>query len=97
MNTYIMLGNFTEQGIRGVKQAPDRIKAGRALAKQHGGDIKALYLAMGVYDVVIIAEFPDAEAAAKYALGVGATGNLRTTTLQVFPEEQYRSIAASLP
>lgn len=97
MNTYIMLANYTEQGIQGVKRAPERIEAGRALAKQHGGAVKEIFLAMGIYDLVLIVEFPDAEAAAKFALGVGATGSLRTTTLQAFPEEQYRRIAAAMP
>ena len=97
MNTYIMLANYTEEGIQGVKQTSERIEAGRALAKEHDGEVKDIYLAMGIYDVVMIAQFPDAEAAAKFALRVGAMGHLRTTTLQAFPEDQYRAIAASLP
>jgi uncharacterized protein with GYD domain len=97
MNTYILLSHFTDQGIQGVKRAPERIEHGRALAKELGGEVKDIYLAMGAYDLVLVTRFPDADAVAKFALRVAATGNLRTTTLQAFPEEQYRSIVATLP
>lgn len=96
MNTYIMLAHFTEQGIQGVKQTPERIERGRAIAKEHGGEVTDIYLTMGTYDVVLVTRFPDSEAAAKFALKTGAMGNLRTTTLQAFSEEQYRNIASEV-
>jgi len=97
MNTYIMLAHFTEQGIQGVKQTPERIERGRASANDLGGEVTDIYLTMGAFDVVLVTRFPDAEAAAKFALKLGAAGNLRTTTLQAFSEDQYRGIASSMP
>ena len=97
MATYISLVNYTEQGIKAIKESPDRVDAVRALAKSLGGEMNDLYLTMGPYDIVAISEFPDAEAAAKFALKLGSLGNIRTTTLQAFNEEQFRKIVSEIP
>ena len=97
MATYIMLVNYTEQGIKTIKDSPRRIDGVRVLAEKLGGKMGDLYLTMGAYDIVAMTEFPDAEAAAKFALTLGALGNVRTTTLQAFPEDQLRDIVSQLP
>ena len=97
MATFIMLVNYTEQGIKAIKDSPKRIDGVRALAENLGGKMGDLYLTMGAYDVVAMTEFPDAEAAAKFALTLGSLGNVRTTTLQAFPEDQLRDIVSQLP
>ena len=97
MATYIMLVNYTEQGIKTIKDSPRRIDGVRVLAEKLGGKMGDLYLTMGAYDIVAMTEFPDAEAAAKFALTLGALGNVRTTTLQAFPEDQLRDIVSRLP
>ena len=97
MATYISLVNYTEKGIGSIKDSPKRVDGVRALAERLGGRMGALYLTMGAYDLVAISEFPDAEAAAKFALTLGSMGNVRTTTLQAFDEEQFREIVSTLP
>ena len=97
MPTYINLINWTDQGIRNVKESPSRLDAARAAAREAGGDIKDTYMTMGMYDVVAICEFPTDEAAATFALGAGALGNIRTTTLKAFSEAETRKIIGSLP
>lgn len=97
MATYISLVNYTEQGIKSIKDSPKRVDGVRALAKKLGGSMDAVYLTMGAYDLVAISDFPDAEAAAKFALTLGSLGNVRTTTLQAFDEDQFRGIVAALP
>lgn len=96
MPTYISLMNFTEQGIKSIKDSPSRIDAARALVASHGGDFKAIYLTMGAYDAVAICELPDDEAAAKVALTVGGGGNVRTVTMRAFDEGEYRAMVAGL-
>ncbi len=56
-----------------------------------------LYLTMRAYDIVAISEFPDAEAAVKFALALGSMGNVRTKTLQALDEDQFRDIVSNLP
>jgi uncharacterized protein with GYD domain len=97
MSTYIMLINFTEQGIRNVKGSPKRADAARFLAKSCGAEMKDIYLTMGVYDLVATVEAPNDQAAAKFALALGSIGNVRSTTLKAFTEQEYRNIIETLP
>jgi len=97
MSTYISLINFTEQGIRNIKDTPARQEAAKQLMRDLGGEIKAIYLTMGAYDMVAIIEAPSDAAAARFALTVGGLGNVRTTSLKAFTESEFRDIVQSLP
>ncbi len=97
MATFINLINYTEQGIKNIKDSPDRAAATKKLAQSLGGDITQIHLTMGAYDLVVMSEFPDAATAAKFALTVGAQGNVRTTTLQAFSASEMAEIIGSLP
>lgn len=97
MGTYIALLNYTDQGIRGIKESPDRLDAGRAMFADMGVVIKDVWLTMGQYDLVVVLEAPDDETAAKAILMNGMGGNVSSETLKAFPEADYRSIIASLP
>lgn len=97
MPTYITLINFTDQGIRNIKDSPKRLDAAKKMLKAMGGDLKQFYLTMGAYDIVVVAEAPNDEVVAKFALAVGSLGNVRTTTLKAFTEAEYRKIIAGLP
>jgi uncharacterized protein with GYD domain len=96
MTTYIALINYTDQGIRGVKDSPKRLDASRAALREMGGEIKGFYMTMGDIDLVVIFEAPDDAIAARFMLMLGALGNVRTKTLKAFPEAAYRQIIASL-
>ncbi|MEP9374072.1 GYD domain-containing protein [Mesorhizobium sp. KR1-2] len=96
MTTYIMLVNWTEQGIRNVRESPKRLDAVKKQLEEMGGGFKAFYLTMGKYDMVLIGEAPDDAVAARFALQLGMGGNVRTQTLKAFPEAAYREIIASL-
>ena len=96
MGIYISLGSYTEQGIKSIKDSPKRVDGIKKLAESLGGKMTHLYLTMGEHDLVAISEFPDDEAAAKFALAIGAAGNVRTKTLKAFDEDQMRSVIGSL-
>ena len=96
MAAYMLLCNFTDQGVRNIKDAPSRRAAAREMGKKLGVDIKAGYLAMGTYDLLIHAEAASDEAMATFVMSLAAKGNVRTTTLKVFPEAQYDKIVAAL-
>ncbi len=97
MASYIMLINYTEQGIRNIKGSPKRADAARFLAKSCGAELKDLYLTMGEYDLIGIVEAEKDDAVAKFALALGSIGNVRTTTLKAFTEPEYRNIIETLP
>lgn len=96
MSTYMLLCNYTDQGVRTIKEVPKRRAAARELGKKLGVDIKVGYLAMGTYDLIIHAEATDDEAMAKFLLSMGALGNVRTTTVKVFSEPEFDKIIAAL-
>ncbi|HVY52085.1 GYD domain-containing protein [Hypericibacter adhaerens] len=96
MAKYILLTNWTEQGIKNVKESPKRLDAAKALAKKLGGEMKKFYMTTGSYDMIVILDLPGDDAAAKFALQLGMAGNVRTTTLKAFSEDSYRSIIATV-
>ena len=96
MAKYILLTNWTEQGIKNVKESPKRLDAAKALAKQLGGELTTFYMTAGSYDMIVLVDLPTDDAAAKFALTLGKAGNVRTTTLKAFSEDSYRSIIASV-
>ncbi len=97
MGTYIGLINFTDQGIRNIKDSPNRAETARKAIQDLGGDMTGLYLTMGAYDFVVILEAPSDEVVAKFVLTLGALGNVRTTTLKAFTEAEFGEIVAGLP
>ena len=96
MAKYVVLMSWTDQGIKAIKDSPKRLDAGKALAKKLGGELKKFYMTMGAYDMVGIVEMPDDAAAAKFATSLGSLGNVRTTTLRAFSEDDYRGIIKTL-
>jgi uncharacterized protein with GYD domain len=96
MAKYITLVNWTDQGIKSVKDSAKRLDAARALAKKLGCEMKDFYMTIGPYDMVAMVEAPDDEAMAKFGLALGSGGNVRTTTLKAFSEDAYRRIIGAL-
>jgi uncharacterized protein with GYD domain len=96
MPTYIMLASYTDQGIRAVRQSPDRLDAAKARLEAMGGRFEAVYMVMGDHDLVVVIEAPDDAIAARFILELGALGNVRTKTLKAFPENAYRELVAHL-
>ena len=96
MATFITLGNFTDQGIRNVKDSPQRAQAFKDAAEKAGVTVKDIYWTVGSYDIVTIVDAPDAETATALLLGVGSLGNVRTHTLQGFSAEEINGIIAKL-
>ena len=97
MPTYVSLINYTDQGIRNIKDSPKRLDAAKKLLKDMGGELKAVYLTMGSYDLVTVAEAPSDETVAKFVLTLASAGNVRTVTMKAFPEAEYRKLVSTLP
>ena len=97
MANYIMLLNYTEQGLANVKESPKRLEAAKELATRFGAELKEFFLTLGNYDAVVILEAPNDEAASKFALAAGSLGNVRTTTLRAYTESEFRDLIGALP
>jgi uncharacterized protein with GYD domain len=96
MATYIVLSNFTEQGIRNIKETTKRADAVRELAQKMGVTMKDLYWTDGRYDVVVTFEAPDDASMTALCLAIAAKGNVRTETLRAFSKEEMTRIVAKL-
>ena len=96
MATYFLLCNYTDQGIRAVKDSPKRRAAARDMGKKLGVEVKNSYLAMGTYDVILTVEAESDEALATWVLSLASKGNVRTTTIKVFPEADMDRILTAL-
>jgi uncharacterized protein with GYD domain len=96
MATYIMLANFTDQGIRNVKDTVKRAEAFRELAKGAGVTVKDLYWTLGQYDIIAIADAPDETTVTALGLTLGKSGNVRTQTLRSFSSDDMKKILAKV-
>ena len=94
---FIMSINFTDQGIRGIKDAPKRAQAARDLAKKCGCEIKEVYLTSGESDLMVIIETSNGDNVAKFALANGKLGNVRSRTCRAWPADEYMKIVSELP
>jgi uncharacterized protein with GYD domain len=91
-----MLIRWTDQGIRNIKDTIRRTDAARSEAEKIGCKIIAVYWIFGKYDVVAILEAPNDEAAMEFELKAGGLGNIRTTTLKAFTEEEIARVVDKL-
>lgn len=96
MATYIVLGQFTDQGIRNVKDTAKRAEALKQMAKKVGATVKEVYWTMGQYDVATIVEAPDDASATALFLSIGALGNVRTQTLRAFSAAEMTGILGKM-
>jgi uncharacterized protein with GYD domain len=97
MPTFIVSLNWTEQGIRSVKDAPKRGKNATDLAKKFGIQIKQLYLTSGDSDFVVIMEAPSGDNIAKFAMAIASLGYVRTRTEMAWSESEYHKLVSELP
>ncbi len=84
MVTFIALLDFTDQGIRNVRDSPHRADQFNEMARRAGGKVVGQYWTIGSHDGVLILQAPTDEIAASVLLALGASGNVRTTTLRAY-------------
>ena len=92
METYFIMGKFTQQGIQNIKQTTERADRFKEIAAQFGITVKDIYWLIGDYDVVNIVEAPDDKALQALLVHVGAWGNVRTTTLRAFGKSEMGAV-----
>ena len=96
MATYVSLMNFTDEGIRKIKDTPKRADAFKDMAKKCGATVKDVFWTLGEYDVVAIVEAPDDVSMTALGLSSGAPGNVRTQTLRAFTQGEIKTIVGKI-
>ena len=94
LSSFIVFGNWTEQGIKKVAEAPKRIKDTRSMIEKAGGKMQLFYTA-GKYDFVMLVEIPKDEDLMAILLCIGSMGNIRTTTMKAWTEVEGAKILTS--
>jgi uncharacterized protein with GYD domain len=97
MPTHIVLIKMTDQGIKDVKNAAQRIEAAAKAIEVIGGKMTGFYFTLGEYDYIAIVEGLTDEAGASFLLKLGSTGNVRTTTLKGFTKKEFAEMVRNLP
>jgi uncharacterized protein with GYD domain len=96
MASYVVLANFTEQGVRHVKDTLQRAEAFKVMAKTAGAAVKEFYWTLGQYDIVALCEAPDDETITALSLSVASFGNVKTQTLRAFPAAEMATILGKM-
>ena len=97
MPKYFLLMKLTDQGIKDIKNAPQRIEDAVKGLEEVGGKLDIFCTVMGDYDYVAVGECPSDEVAATFILLLGSMGNVRTTTLKMFTKEEFSEMVKKLP
>ena len=92
MATYVMLANFTDQGIRNIKDTVKRAEAFKEFAQSSKVTIKEMCWTLGRYDIVVIAEAADETALTALELTLAKSGNIRTQTMRGFSAKEMAAI-----
>lgn len=96
MPKYVLLLNWTDQGLANVKETVNRYQAAKQLVESKGGTFDAIFWTQGPYDLVAVTEVPDEETGTAINLQLCATGNLRTLTMRAFDQDEMKGIIAKM-
>jgi len=96
MAKYVSLLQFTEQGIRNVKDTTKRAAAATAEGEKMGVKVTDSFWTMGAYDVVLLLDAPDDETVSAFAAKVGSLGNVKTHTMRAFGREEMEKILTKI-
>jgi len=96
MPTYIVLMNWTEQGVRDAKDTVDRYEAARPAFEQAGVQFRDIYWTVGPHDLVTTVDAPDEETLSAVLLKLAGAGNLRTTTMRAFSADEMRGVIGKM-
>ena len=92
MPRYVTLYKFTDQGIRGVKDSPNRLRAGIEAAERMGIKLISALYTQGQYDLVVVSEAPSDEVAVSFNLAIAAQGNVRPETMRAYSAEEFTEL-----
>lgn len=97
MPIYVSLLNWTDQGIRKVKETTKRAEAFQTLAQKTKVKVREIHWTMGRYDVVVVMEAPDDQAVSRLMLALGALGNVKSETLRAYSATEMSEILRGIP
>ncbi len=95
MPVFIVIGNWTNEGLKTVKDAPSRIRKTHKAVEAVGGKMQ-LYYILGDYDFIMTIDVPTDESIVKVLAWLGSKGFVRTKTLKAWPEDEGSKILSEM-
>jgi len=92
MTTYVTLYNFTDQGLKTIKDSVKRTEAATKAAAAMGMKVKEVLWTQGQYDLIVISEASDEVKATAFGLNTIKLGNVRGQTLRAFTAAEMGKI-----
>jgi len=92
MATYIALLQYTDQGIRNVKDTIKRAADASSVAAKMGVKFTELFWTLGQYDLAILAEAPDDETMTTVMLKLASLGNVKSQTMRAFRSQEMEAL-----
>ncbi|MGH9974906.1 MAG: GYD domain-containing protein, partial [Nitrososphaeraceae archaeon] len=86
------LWNWTDQGLRAIKNSPTRLASFKTKPEKAGGKLIVEYYTMGQYDGIVIVEAPTDDTIMSIMLSAASKGNFRSTSLRAFPVSEASEI-----
>jgi uncharacterized protein with GYD domain len=96
MVRYIVLVNFTEQGMKQISETLNRAETFGKSAQKAGASVKSQYWTVGTFDGVLVLEAPDEQTAAALMTKLGSLGNVRTQSLRAFDRGEMEGILGKI-
>lgn len=96
MATYLVLGHYTDQGIRNVDKTIERVDAFKGMARKMGVRVQQVLWTMGPFDMCLLVDAPDDQVASALTLKVGMLGNVKTQTVRAFDAKDMAGVLGKL-
>lgn len=97
MALYVTLYRFTDQGVRNVKDSPKRLDTATKAAEKAGIKVLGAYYTLGEYDLMVISEANNEQAAVAHTLSINSLGNVKSTTMRAFTPTEFGDIVKKMP
>jgi uncharacterized protein with GYD domain len=87
----VMLTNLTPDGVRTLKNNPNRVQEVNKEVEQLGAKVVDQWATLGQFDFVTVVEAPDSETMAKVSVELGSRGTMASQTLPAIPASELAS------
>ena len=92
METYVFLLQWTESGLQRAANSVERATKTIEAMERLGVRIFETYWTVGPYDLLMVAECPDAETAHAVGLDMESRGNVRATPMRAFDRTEMQRV-----
>ncbi len=90
MATFLMLGKYSAEGLKGASSA--RTKTAVAALEKAGGKVKAMYALLGEYDLAFVLDFPGMTEAMKGSLALAKLTGIGFVTSPAVSIEEFDTL-----